>query len=135
MLNQIAANEACRTGDRNSHRAFLFFIDLYLRHLFKGLIMPLSTTLAEYIRANFKRIRIESHGHQDALVEVGRSFTTDANELPTGAESERTIAAAVGLSRYEAEGAFTSAILGRTESVAGILAAKSCVNFTYKAHP
>lgn len=29
----------------------------------------------------------------------------------------------------------TSAILGRTDSVAGILAAKSCVNFTYKAHP
>ncbi len=83
--------------------------------------MPLSTTLAEYIRASFNGIRIESHGHRDALVEVGRSITTDANELPTGAELERTIAAAVGLSRYEAEGAFSLSLVRHGQPRADVL--------------
>ena len=44
------------------------------------------------------------------LAGIARSIATEAGELPTGTELERVLDAAAGLSRYEAEGAYSLSI-------------------------
>ncbi len=48
---------------------------------------------------------------REQLTEIARGVATEVNELPTGIELERTIDAAVGLTRYEAEGAFSLSLV------------------------
>ncbi|MBL8828168.1 MAG: AAA family ATPase [Planctomycetaceae bacterium] len=58
---------------------------------------------------------------RDQLIEIARGVATEANELPTGAELERTIDAAVGLTRYEAEGAFSLSLVRHGQLRADVL--------------
>lgn len=48
---------------------------------------------------------------RDQLAEIARGIATDDGELPEGAVLERVLDAAVGLTRYEAEGAFSLSIV------------------------
>ncbi len=48
---------------------------------------------------------------REQLTEIARGVATEAQELPTGIELERTIDAAMGLTRYEAEGAFSLSLV------------------------
>jgi hypothetical protein len=54
---------------------------------------------------------------RDQLLEIARGIATESGELPDGAELERVLDAAAGLTRYEAEGAFSLAVVqqGRIE--------------------
>lgn len=45
------------------------------------------------------------------LAEIARGIATEGDELPIGSEFERVIDAAVGLTRYEAEGAFSLSLV------------------------
>lgn len=45
------------------------------------------------------------------LLEIARGVATEAEELPSGIELERTLDAAAGLTRYEAEGAFALSLV------------------------
>ena len=47
---------------------------------------------------------------REQLAEIARSIATEAGELPEGAGLERVLDAAAGLSRYEAEGAYSLSI-------------------------
>lgn len=55
---------------------------------------------------------------RDQLLEIARSIATEAGELPEGPELERVLDAASGLTRYEAEGAFSLSLVrhGRIEA-------------------
>ena len=48
---------------------------------------------------------------RDQLLEIARSIATEAGELPEGPELERVLDAASGLTRYEAEGAFSLSLV------------------------
>jgi hypothetical protein len=48
---------------------------------------------------------------RDQLAEIARSIATEADELPEGNEWERLLDAARGLTRYEAEGAFSLSLI------------------------
>jgi len=48
---------------------------------------------------------------REQLQEIARGVATEANEMPTGMELDRTLDAAVGLTRYEAEGAFSLSLV------------------------
>jgi hypothetical protein len=48
---------------------------------------------------------------QQQLMEIARGVATEEGELPTGAELERVIDAAAGLTRYEAENAFSLSLV------------------------
>lgn len=48
---------------------------------------------------------------RDQLEEIARGVATEAGELPTGAELIRVLDAASGLTRYEAEGAFSLSLV------------------------
>lgn len=54
---------------------------------------------------------------QDQLEEIARGIATEADELPDDQELDRLLEAAAGLTRYEAEGAFSLALVrhGRLE--------------------
>jgi hypothetical protein len=58
---------------------------------------------------------------REQLTEIARGIATEANELPTGADLERTIDAAVGLTRYEAEGAFSLSLVRHGQLRADVL--------------
>jgi ATPase family associated with various cellular activities (AAA) len=45
------------------------------------------------------------------LAEIARGIATEAEELPTGTEFDRVLDAAAGLTRYEAEGAFSLSLV------------------------
>src|SRR5690606_31907515 len=48
---------------------------------------------------------------REQLAEIARGIATEGDELPTGGEFERVLDAAVGLTRYEAEGAFSLSLV------------------------
>ena len=48
---------------------------------------------------------------REQLEEIARGVATDDGELPTGVEHERVLDAAAGLTRYEAEGAFSLSLV------------------------
>jgi len=48
---------------------------------------------------------------RDQLLEIARSIATETGELPEGPELERVLDAASGLTRYEAEGAFSLSLV------------------------
>ncbi len=48
---------------------------------------------------------------REQLAEIARGVATEEGELPTGAELERVIDAAAGLTRYEAENAFSLSLV------------------------
>ena len=54
---------------------------------------------------------------RDQLADIARGVATEQGEMPEGAGLDRLLDAAVGLSRYEAEGAFSLSIVrhGRLE--------------------
>jgi hypothetical protein len=48
---------------------------------------------------------------REQLAEIARGIATEGNELPSGGEFQRVIDAAIGLTRYEAEGAFSLSLV------------------------
>ena len=48
---------------------------------------------------------------RDQLAEIARGIATETDELPSGADYERVLDAAAGLTRYEAEGAFSLSLV------------------------
>lgn len=58
---------------------------------------------------------------REQLAEIARGIATEAGELPTGAELERVLDAAAGLTRYEAEGAFSLALIRHNRLQADVL--------------
>jgi len=51
---------------------------------------------------------------RDQLEEIARGIATEAGELPEGADLNRVLDAAAGLTRYEAEGAFSLSLVRHT---------------------
>src|SRR6185369_4100305 len=47
----------------------------------------------------------------EQLTEIARGIATDEGELPSGVELDRVLDAAAGLTRYEAEGAFSLSLV------------------------
>jgi SpoVK/Ycf46/Vps4 family AAA+-type ATPase len=58
---------------------------------------------------------------REQLAEIARGVATNQNELPTGQEFERVIDAALGLTRYEAEGAFSLSLVRHDRLQADVL--------------
>ncbi len=58
---------------------------------------------------------------REQLIEIARSIATDQGELPSGVELERVIDAAAGLTRYEAEGAFSLSLVRHGKVQAEVL--------------
>src|SRR5690606_18740095 len=48
---------------------------------------------------------------REQLLEIARGIATEENELPTGTDLDRILDAASGLSRFEAEGAFSLSLV------------------------
>lgn len=58
---------------------------------------------------------------REQLAEIARSIATEEEELPVGSELERVLDAAVGLTRYEAEGAFSLSLVRHGKLRADVL--------------
>ena len=58
---------------------------------------------------------------REQLAEIARGIATEQNELPAGAELERILDAAAGLTRYEAEGAFSLSLVRHGKLRADVL--------------
>jgi len=58
---------------------------------------------------------------REQLTEIARGIATDRDELPTGLELERVLDAAAGLTRYEAEGAFSLSLVRHGKLQADVL--------------
>lgn len=58
---------------------------------------------------------------RDQLAEIARGVATEAGELPSGAELDRVLDAAAGLTRYEAESAFSLSLVREAKVTAETL--------------
>jgi hypothetical protein len=70
-----------------------------------------------------KQIMVIEHDlpSREQLAEIARSIATEADELPTGVDYERVLDAAAGLTRYEAEGAFSLSLVRHGKLRADVL--------------
>ena len=58
---------------------------------------------------------------REQLADIARGIATEREELPAGAEFERILDAAGGLTRYEAEGAFSLSLVRHGKLRADVL--------------
>jgi hypothetical protein len=70
-----------------------------------------------------KQIMVIEHDlpSREQLAEIARSIATEADEMPAGMDFERVLDAAAGLTRYEAEGAFSLSLVRHGKLRADVL--------------
>ena len=70
-----------------------------------------------------KQIIVIEHDlpHRAQLADIARGIATEEEEMPSGAEYERVLDAAAGLTRYEAEGAFSLSLVRHGKLRADVL--------------